>query len=204
MRFFRHAKAQGLSDLRLANLLSPVLDAASSTVVTPKVGAKCANLTEQDVRRLRCAAGIYPVFRNVDTCAGEFMALTPYLYSTYDTADKSPMRDSTVAEPGSTRKVLILGGGPNRIGQGVEFDYCCVQAASALRDMGILSILLNSNPETVSTDYDTADRLYFEPVTVEDVLAVCQKKNQMALLSSLVGKRLLIWQLSLRQKGFPL
>ncbi|GAB1409359.1 carbamoyl-phosphate synthase large subunit [Desulfovibrionales bacterium] len=202
--FFRHAKAQGLSDLRLANLLSPVLDAASSTVVTPKVGAKCANLTEQDVRRLRCAAGIYPVFRNVDTCAGEFMALTPYLYSTYDTADKSPMRDSTVAEPGSARKVLILGGGPNRIGQGVEFDYCCVQAASALRDMGILSILLNSNPETVSTDYDTADRLYFEPVTVEDVLAVCQKEKPDGVIVQFGGQTPLNLAVELEAEGVPI
>ena len=113
------------------------------------------------------------MFQRVDTCAAEFEAFTPYLYSTYTgTCDE--------AEPTERRKALILGGGPNRIGQGIEFDYCCVHACYALRDLGIETIMLNCNPETVSTDYDTADRLYFEPVTFEKVMDVVGARNRTA------------------------
>src|SRR5271166_4944744 len=118
----------------------------------------------QQVRELRESKGIKPVFKLVDTCAAEFESMTPYLYSTYDEEDEAPPTDK--------KKIIILGSGPNRIGQGIEFDYCCCHAAFALRDDGFETIMVNCNPETVSTDYDTSDRLYFEPLTLEDVLAV--------------------------------
>ncbi|NUP89756.1 MAG: carbamoyl-phosphate synthase large subunit, partial [Candidatus Sumerlaeia bacterium] len=126
--------------------------------------AKAANTAETAVRERRLAAGIRPVFKAVDTCAGEFEAMTPYFYSTYErTHDR---------QPSDRRKVLVLGSGPNRIGQGIEFDYCCVQAVFALREAGVEALMYNCNPETVSTDYDISDRLYFEPLTFEDVMEV--------------------------------
>ena len=140
----RKAKQLGFSDRQIAHLLGT---------------------DELTVRRLRKELGVIPTFKTIDTCAAEFEAHTPYLYSTYE--------DDCEAEPTDRRKVIILGGGPNRIGQGIEFDYCCVHAAMALREEGIESIMVNCNPETVSTDYDTSDRLYFEPLTLEDVLAIC-------------------------------
>jgi carbamoyl-phosphate synthase large subunit len=127
--------------------------------------ARLRQSTEGEVRALRKQHGVVPVYGRVDTCAAEFVARTPYLYSTYET--------ETEAEVSSRRKVIILGGGPNRIGQGIEFDYCCCQAAFALRSIGLETIMVNCNPETVSTDYDTSDRLYFEPLTLEDVLNIC-------------------------------
>ena len=144
---WRRLKRMGFSDARLAKLLS------------------CDPV---EVRRARRAQGVAPVFHRVDTCAGEFQSFTPYLYSTYESRCE--------AEPTDQRKVLVLGGGPIRIGQGIEFDYCACHAAFALHEMGLESILLNCNPETVSTDYDTADRLYFEPVTFEDVMNVVEKE----------------------------
>lgn len=139
----RHAKQHGFSDVQLAQL---------------------RGLTERDIRAIRTDAGLRPVFKTVDTCAGEFPALTPYHYSSYET--------ETEVAPSDARKVVILGSGPNRIGQGIEFDYSCVHASFALRDAGFETIMINCNPETVSTDYDTSDRLYFEPLTLEDVLEV--------------------------------
>ena len=124
--------------------------------------------TESDVRARREALGIVPVYGRVDTCAAEFVAKTPYLYSTYETETESEISDR--------RKVVILGGGPNRIGQGIEFDYCCCHAVYALRELDIETVMVNCNPETVSTDYDTSDRLYFEPLTLEDVLAICKQE----------------------------
>ena len=124
------------------------------------------NLPEEEIRRRRYAAGIVPVYKLVDTCAAEFEAYTPYYYSTYETEDET--------RPSTKPKVVILGGGPNRIGQGIEFDYCCVHASFALREEGYESIMVNSNPETVSTDYDTSDKLFFEPVTLEDVLHILE------------------------------
>ena len=132
-----------------------------------QIAAK-AGVTAAEVRAARDAIGLRPVYRRVDTCAAEFVAHTPYLYSTYETEDE--------AAPSSRKKVIILGGGPNRIGQGIEFDYCCVHAAFALRERGIETVMVNCNPETVSTDYDTSDRLYFEPLTFESVLAICQEE----------------------------
>jgi carbamoyl-phosphate synthase large subunit len=125
--------------------------------------------TEMEVRRNRKARGIEATFKQVDTCAAEFEAHTPYYYSTYESEDETPPR-----RPGKKR-IMILGGGPNRIGQGIEFDYCCCQASFALRELGIESIMVNSNPETVSTDYDTSDLLFFEPLTTEDVLNICDR-----------------------------
>ncbi|MDL5502106.1 MAG: carbamoyl-phosphate synthase large subunit, partial [Candidatus Methanoperedens sp.] len=116
--------------------------------------------TEREVRERRHRLGLRPVYKRVDTCAAEFEASTPYLYSTYEREDESA--------PTNRRKVMILGSGPNRIGQGIEFDTCCVHASFALREIGFETIMVNCNPETVSTDYDTSDRLYFEPLTKED------------------------------------
>jgi carbamoyl-phosphate synthase large subunit len=127
--------------------------------------ARLRHTTEGEIRALRLSLGIEPVYGRVDTCAAEFAAKTPYLYSTYESESEAEISDR--------RKVIILGGGPNRIGQGIEFDYCCCQAAFALKAMGLESIMVNCNPETVSTDYDTSDRLYFEPLTLEDVLNIC-------------------------------
>ena len=138
-------KKKGFSDKRLASVL----------------GVK-----EADVRRRRHALGVHPVYKRVDTCAAEFETRTAYMYSTY--------QDECEAMPTDRRKIMVLGGGPNRIGQGIEFDYCCVHAAMALREDGYETIMVNCNPETVSTDYDTSDRLYFEPVTLEDVLEICR------------------------------
>jgi carbamoyl-phosphate synthase large subunit len=127
------------------------------------------NATEKEIRAKRQSLGISPTYRLVDTCAAEFEAYTPYYYSTF--GDENERRD------GAKRKVMILGGGPNRIGQGIEFDYCCVHAAFALRELGFETIMVNSNPETVSTDYDTSDKLYFEPLTLEDVLNICDQEK---------------------------
>src|SRR4029077_6565655 len=125
--------------------------------------------TEMEVRQHRKSRGIEATFKQVDTCAAEFEAYTPYYYSTYESEDETPPRQA------GKKRIMILGGGPNRIGQGIEFDYCCCQASFALRELGIESIMVNSNPETVSTDYDTSDLLFFEPLTTEDVLNICDR-----------------------------
>jgi carbamoyl-phosphate synthase large subunit len=140
------------------------------------------------VAQRRAALGVRPVYKRVDTCAAEFESRTPYMYSTYETGD-DPFSDDAAeceANPSDRRKVIILGGGPNRIGQGIEFDYCCVHAAFALRDAGIETIMINCNPETVSTDYDTSDRLYFEPLTVEDVLEIVRVEQSRGTLLGLI------------------
>jgi carbamoyl-phosphate synthase large subunit len=144
----RQAKRMGFSDVRLAQL---------------------AKTTEADVRARRKAAGIVPVYKRVDTCAAEFVSYTPYLYSTYEREDE--------AEPTAKKKVVILGSGPNRIGQGIEFDYCCCHASFAFKEAGYETIMVNCNPETVSTDYDTSDRLYFEPLAFEDVMNILEKEK---------------------------
>ncbi len=156
---FRQAKEFGYSDRQIAFLL----------------GA-----TEAEVREARAAVDLLPVYGLVDTCAAEFQAFTPYFYSTYGRMDES--------RPTDRRKVMILGGGPNRIGQGIEFDYCCVHASFALRDAGFETIMVNSNPETVSTDYDTSDRLYFEPLTVEDVLHIYRREQCWAAIVQFGGQ----------------
>ena len=132
--------------------------------------AQLRGLSEEEIREIRHAWGIRPVFKTVDTCAAEFEATTPYHYSSYDEEDEM--------QPSDREKVIILGSGPNRIGQGIEFDYSCVHAALALSDAGFETIMINCNPETVSTDYDTSDRLYFEPLTCEDVLEVVNAEQR--------------------------
>ncbi|QJE71986.1 carbamoyl-phosphate synthase large subunit [Aerophototrophica crusticola] len=152
---FARLKAMGFSDARLATL---------------------TGTTEAEVAAARRALGITPVFKRIDTCAAEFASRTPYMYSTYEGNGLEPAEDET--DPSDRKKVVILGGGPNRIGQGIEFDYCCVHAVYALREAGYETIMVNCNPETVSTDYDTADRLYFEPLTAEDVIELVRKEQQ--------------------------
>ena len=154
---FRRLKAQGFSDARLAVL---------------------AELAEAEVATARIGAGVRPIFKRIDTCAAEFASPTAYLYSTYDAPFAGVPVDE--AEPSEARKIIILGGGPNRIGQGIEFDYCCCHASFALTGSGFESIMINCNPETVSTDYDTSDRLYFEPLTAEDVLEIVRLEQSRA------------------------
>ncbi len=155
-----------------------------------------AGCSEQEVRDVRKDAGIEPVYKLVDTCAAEFEAYTPYFYSTYE--------EESEARPSERKKVMILGGGPNRIGQGIEFDYCCVQASFALREMGIESIMVNSNPETVSTDYDTSDKLYFEPLTREDVLNIVEQERPHGVIVQFGGQTPLNLAVSLEQAGVPI
>jgi carbamoyl-phosphate synthase large subunit len=159
--------------------------------------AQATGSAEDAVRALRKGFGVEPGYRLVDTCAGEFAARTPYLYSTYDcSSDEVPV--------GGGRKVMILGGGPNRIGQGIEFDYCCVHASLALRDLGIEAIMVNSNPETVSTDFDISDRLYFEPLTHEDVLAICEREKPDGVIVQFGGQTPLNLAAGLADAGVPI
>jgi carbamoyl-phosphate synthase large subunit len=156
-----------------------------------------ANLTgrsEDEIRAERSKLGLVPSFRLVDTCAAEFEAYTPYYYSTYDRGDDE-------VRPSDKRKVMILGGGPNRIGQGIEFDYCCVHAAFALKEDGFETLMINSNPETVSTDYDTSDKLYFEPLTLEDVLHIYQREKCWGAIAQFGGQTPLNLALGLQANG---
>ncbi len=171
----REAKRNGFSDRQLATLWGT---------------------TEAEVRRDRRRRGILPVYKLVDTCAAEFEAVTPYYYSTYEWEDE--------ARIGEKPRVVILGGGPNRIGQGIEFDYCCCQAAFALRADGFEVIMVNSNPETVSTDYDTSDRLFFEPLTVEDVLNICERVIPMGVIVQFGGQTPLNLARALEASGVPI
>ncbi len=154
------------------------------------------NSDERDVRERRFSAGIRPVYKRVDTCAGEFESFTPYLYSSYEIEDE--------ADPQPVKKVMILGSGPNRIGQGIEFDYCCCHASFALREESIQSIMVNCNPETVSTDYDTSDRLYFEPLTLEDVLEVYHKEKPDGIIVQFGGQTPLKLTMPLADAGLPI
>ena len=162
----------------------------------PQIAALWGLPSALDARTLRQAAGIAPTYYLVDTCAAEFEAYTPYYYSTYETG-----REVAV---GSARKVVILGGGPNRIGQGIEFDYCCCHASYALRDLGVESIMVNSNPETVSTDYDTSDRLYFEPLTLEDVLNIIEAEKPEGVIVQFGGQTPLNLAVPLLNAGVPI
>ncbi|MDQ6965678.1 MAG: carbamoyl-phosphate synthase large subunit, partial [Mariprofundaceae bacterium] len=169
------AKRAGLADLRLAQLLV---------------------CSEAEVKAARAAQGVSPVFKRVDTCAAEFEAKTPYLYSTYE--------DECEANPDDKKKIMVLGGGPNRIGQGLEFDYCCVHASFALSEDGIETIMVNCNPETVSTDYDTSDRLYFEPLTFEDVMAIVETEKPDGVIVQFGGQTPLKLAESLEKAGVPI
>ena len=171
----RILKQKGFSDRRLAYLLET---------------------TEHEIRKLRHALGVRPVYKRVDTCAAEFASTTAYLYSTYE--------DECEAAPTDRRKVIVLGGGPNRIGQGIEFDYCCVHASFALREDGFETIMVNCNPETVSTDYDTSDRLYFEPLTLEDVLEIVELEKPFGVIVQYGGQTPLKLARALEAAGVPI
>ena len=158
--------------------------------------AKLTHSTEQAVRAQRHAMGVRPVYKRVDTCAAEFATDTAYMYSTYE--------DECESEPSQRQKIMVLGGGPNRIGQGIEFDYCCVHAALAMREDGYETIMVNCNPETVSTDYDTSDRLYFEPLTLEDVLEIVDKEKPLGVIVQYGGQTPLKLALGLEAAGVPI
>ena len=173
----RHAKQCGFSDRQLAHLLQS---------------------SEGEVREHRKSMGIITTFKSVDTCAAEFEAYTPYYYSTYEDEDETPEKSP------EKKRVMILGGGPNRIGQGIEFDYCCCHASFALRELGIESIMVNSNPETVSTDYDTSDLLFFEPLTTEDVLNICDRMQPDGVIVQFGGQTPLNLARALHTAGVPI
>jgi carbamoyl-phosphate synthase large subunit len=184
--------------------IPPDADPFSTLRLRKKLGfsdvqlAHASGTTPQEIRRERQKLGISPTYRLVDTCAAEFEAFTPYYYSTY--GDENERRES------GKRKIIILGGGPNRIGQGIEFDYCCVHAAFALKELGFETIMVNSNPETVSTDYDTSDKLYFEPLTLEDVLNICEqeKDNLFGVIVQFGGQTPLNLANGLAEAGVPI
>jgi carbamoyl-phosphate synthase large subunit len=173
-RRLRALKRKGFSDARLAQL---------------------TGTSESAVRALRKAFGVRPVYKRVDSCAAEFATTTAYLYSTYE--------DECEAAPTDRRKIIVLGGGPNRIGQGIEFDYCCVHAALALREDGYETIMVNCNPETVSTDYDTSDRLYFESLTLEDVLEIVELEKPVGVIVQYGGQTPLKLAQALQDNGVP-
>src|SRR3954454_20922050 len=171
-----------------------LLTKAKSLGFSDRQIAHLTGRTEDQVRAERKKIGLVPSFRLVDTCAAEFEAYTPYYYSTYDRGDDE-------VKPSDTRKVMILGGGPNRIGQGIEFDYCCVHAAFALREDGFETLMVNSNPETVSTDYDTSDKLFFEPLTLEDVLHIYEREKCWGAIAQFGGQTPLNLALGLQKNG---
>ncbi|WP_297849442.1 carbamoyl-phosphate synthase large subunit [uncultured Desulfovibrio sp.] len=192
-----------IRDFGMANDMTPanaalavVLREAKEYGFSDRQLAEMWKRPEGDIRRLRKEMGIVPTYYLVDTCAAEFEAYTPYFYSTYESGDELAVKDC--------RKVLILGGGPNRIGQGIEFDYCCCHASFALRDAGIMAIMVNSNPETVSTDYDTSDRLYFEPLTFEDVMNIVEKEKPEGVIIQFGGQTPLNLAVPLMRAGVPI
>jgi len=171
-----------------------LLNKAKSLGFSDRQIAHLTGRREEEIRAWRKELGLLPSYRLVDTCAAEFEAYTPYYYSTYDRGDDE-------VKPSDRRKVMILGGGPNRIGQGIEFDYCCVHAAFALKEIGFETIMVNSNPETVSTDYDTSDRLYFEPLTLEDVLHIYEREKCWGAIAQFGGQTPLNLALGLQKNG---
>ena len=179
-----------------ANLADLDLRRAKKLGFSDKQIALARGESEDSVREKRKGVGILPTYRLVDTCAAEFEAYTPYYYSTY--GDENEARDS------DTKKIIILGGGPNRIGQGIEFDYCCVHASFALKELGYETIIVNSNPETVSTDYDTSDKLFFEPLTLEDVLNICDQENPDGVIVQFGGQTPLNLAADLERHGVPI
>ena len=171
----RSFKRKGLSDLRIAHLMG---------------------ISQKQFRKHRWNLGVYPVYKRVDTCAAEFESDTAYMYSTYD--------EECEANPSTKDKIMVIGGGPNRIGQGIEFDYCCVHAALAMREDGYETIMVNCNPETVSTDYDTSDRLYFEPITLEDVLEIVRMEKPKGIIVQYGGQTPLKLARALEEAGAPI
>jgi carbamoyl-phosphate synthase large subunit len=175
---------------------SSLLREAKQYGFSDKFLGKLWGKNEEEIRQLRLSLGIKPVFKRVDTCAAEFVAYTPYLYSSYD--------EECEAEPTDRKKIMILGGGPNRIGQGIEFDYCCVHGVFALAEDGYETIMVNCNPETVSTDYDTSDRLYFEPLTYEDVLSIVDMEKPDGVIVQFGGQTPLKLAVALEKAGVPI
>ncbi|QSB43844.1 carbamoyl-phosphate synthase large subunit [Tsuneonella flava] len=211
----RRLKAMGFSDKRLATLAVRSVGVAGglgetqarrSGLLHDTLRAMAGATSEEEVRALRHKLGVFPVFKRIDSCAAEFEAITPYMYSTYEAPSFGEPEDE--AEPSDRRKIVILGGGPNRIGQGIEFDYCCVHACFALSEAGFETIMVNCNPETVSTDYDTSDRLYFEPLTAEDVLEILRVEQQNGELVGVIvqfgGQTPLKLAQALEDEGIPI
>ncbi|HMG24927.1 MAG TPA: carbamoyl-phosphate synthase large subunit, partial [Kofleriaceae bacterium] len=199
--FLHHVHAiaiaeQALAGVPLAALAAGELRRHKRMGMSDRRIAALTGATEAEVRAARHASGVRPVYKRVDTCGAELASFTPYMYSTYE--------DECEAQPTDRRKVMILGGGPNRIGQGIEFDYCCVHAAMALREEGVESIMVNCNPETVSTDYDTSDRLYFEPLTLEDVLEICDVERPWGVIVQFGGQTPLKLAVALAAAGVPI
>ncbi|KMS58460.1 carbamoyl-phosphate synthase large subunit [Sphingobium cupriresistens] len=210
----RRLKAMGFSDKRLAYLALKSANLAGnergiargSGLIHEAVKAMTGGVTEDEVRKLRHKLGVRPVFKRIDTCAAEFEAKTPYMYSTYEAPIFGEAENESA--PTDREKVVILGGGPNRIGQGIEFDYCCVHACFALSEVGYETIMINCNPETVSTDYDTSDRLYFEPLTAEDVLEILNVEMSNGTLKGVIvqfgGQTPLKLAQALEDAGIPI
>ncbi|MCC9079025.1 carbamoyl-phosphate synthase large subunit [Litorilinea aerophila] len=205
----RQAKRLGFSDSQLARMVNERMaqgklvlpERQATNGDTPPENAELSTpVSETDIRALRKKLQVLPTYHQVDTCAAEFEAYTPYLYSSYESESEAP--------PTDRRKVIILGGGPNRIGQGIEFDYCCVHASFALQELGYETIMVNCNPETVSTDYDTSDRLYFEPLTFEDVLNIVERESSRGELAGVIvqfgGQTPLNLATSLQRAGVPI
>ena len=211
----RRLKAMGFSDKRLATLAVRSVGVAKgmgetqarrSGLLHDAMRAMAGATSEDEVRSLRTKLGVHPVFKRIDSCAAEFEAVTPYMYSTYE--GPSFGAPECEAAPSDARKIVILGGGPNRIGQGIEFDYCCVHACFALAEVGYETIMINCNPETVSTDYDTSDRLYFEPLTAEDVLEILRveqsKGDLVGVIVQFGGQTPLKLAQALEDAGIPI
>ncbi|ANY20637.1 Carbamoyl-phosphate synthase large chain [Tsuneonella dongtanensis] len=211
----RRLKAMGFSDRRLATLAVRSVGVAGglgetqakrSGLLHDTLRAMAGATSEQEVRDLRRKLGVHPVFKRIDSCAAEFEAVTPYMYSTYEAPSFGKPEDE--AMPSDRKKIVILGGGPNRIGQGIEFDYCCVHACFALSEAGYETIMVNCNPETVSTDYDTSDRLYFEPLTAEDVLEILRvemsRGEVVGVLVQFGGQTPLKLAQALEDEGIPI
>jgi len=211
----RRLKAMGFSDKRLATLAVRSVGVAGgmgetqakrSGLLHDALVAMAGATSEDEVRSLRRRLGVTPVFKRIDSCAAEFEAITPYMYSTYEAPSFGV--PECEAAPSDRRKIVILGGGPNRIGQGIEFDYCCVHACFALAEQGYETIMINCNPETVSTDYDTSDRLYFEPLTAEDVLEILRVEQQngelVGVIVQLGGQTPLKLAQALEDAGIPI
>lgn len=187
---------KALAGRKLESLSTDELRLLKKKGFSDKRIAKLLGTNQHEVRAKRHALNVRPVYKRVDTCAAEFATQTAYMYSTYD--------EECEAEPTSKKKIMVLGGGPNRIGQGIEFDYCCVHAALAMREDGYETIMVNCNPETVSTDYDTSDRLYFEPVTLEDVLEIVDKEKPVGVIVQYGGQTPLKLALDLERAGVPI
>ncbi|QUL38795.1 carbamoyl-phosphate synthase large subunit [Erythrobacter sp. JK5] len=211
----RRLKSMGFSDKRLATLAVRSVGVAGGMAETQAkrsgllhdaLQAMAGATSEEEVRQLRRKLGVLPVFKRIDSCAAEFEAITPYMYSTYEAPSFG--EPECEADPSDRKKVVILGGGPNRIGQGIEFDYCCVHACFALAEQGFETIMINCNPETVSTDYDTSDRLYFEPLTAEDVLEILRVEMSTGEMAGVIvqfgGQTPLKLAQALEDEGIPI